>query len=210
MFNLLVFKRYISGTRNLIFLKLMKNKHKQKDNFQAKEMKIDYYKRYVLAYNNAVDLVAEARLLFEHKYFSRAYTLAFTALEEISKSQFAADVFTNFSKEEDFLNFYRNHADKIMRIRWVHYDANSYPHNIIWIGPNRDDVEKIGASKPFLKKRNNSFYVGIENDKIILPKNEISEKDAKEIIHTVDIAFQRICEITECYGHNIGTKGFMK
>lgn len=136
--------------------------------------------------------------------------MAFTSLEEISKSQFAADVFTNFSKEEDFVNFYRNHKEKIERIGWAHYDANSYPHNIIWVGPDRDDVEKIEASKPLFEKRNNSLYVGINGDAIVLPKNEIIENDVKEILHIVETAFQRIWEMIEYWGHNIGTKGFMK
>src|ERR1035441_1349050 len=43
------------------------------------------------AHNNAIDLLAEAEILFERERYSRAYSLAFTALEEISKSQLAAD-----------------------------------------------------------------------------------------------------------------------
>jgi AbiV family abortive infection protein len=172
--------------------------------------KLDYFEIYKKAHKNAIELLKEAKILFEKECYSRAYFLAFTALEEISKSQFAADVYTSFSKEEDFLSFYRNHKDKIKRINWAHYDANSYPHNTIWIGPDRDDVEIIEASKPLFKKRNNSLYVGIENTKIILPDEEIKEKDVKEIIHIADVAFERIWEVTEYWGNNIGTKGFMK
>jgi AbiV family abortive infection protein len=42
---------------------------------------------YRAAHNNDVDLIQEAEVLFEHGRYRRAYALAFTALEEISKSQ---------------------------------------------------------------------------------------------------------------------------
>lgn len=54
---------------------------------------------YRIAHNNAVDLLAEAEILFANKKYARAYFLAFTGLEEIAKSQLAADVFTGFIKE---------------------------------------------------------------------------------------------------------------
>ena len=43
----------------------------------------DYLEIYRAAHNNAADLLREAELLFDNKYFARAYVLAFTALEEI-------------------------------------------------------------------------------------------------------------------------------
>jgi len=42
--------------------------------------------------------------------------LAFTALEEISKSQFAADVYTGFVDEEEIKDFYKDHKSKIRRM----------------------------------------------------------------------------------------------
>jgi len=184
-------------------------KNNFKTNLQTK--KIDYFDLYKKAHQNAIELLKEAEILFEKEHYPRAYFLAFTALEEISKSQFAADVYTGFSKEEDFLNFYTNHKDKLKRIGWAHYDANSYPHNIIWVGPDRDDIEEVSANKPLFEKRNNSLYIGVNNEQIKLPEVEVSKSDVSEIIHIVNTAFERIWEVSGEFGGNqIGTKGFMK
>lgn len=174
--------------------------------------KDNFYKIYLAAHNNAIKLLAESRLLFEHNHFSRAYALAFTALEEISKSQFAADVFTGLCKEADFNKFYKNHKSKIRRATWAHLDANSYPYCVKWIGPDVNDTERIYPQEPDFQKRQNALYVGIDfqNRKIITPNEQISEKDAEEMIHIVEVAFDRIWEVTEWYGNQIGTKGFLK
>ena len=175
------------------------------------QTKFNYLNIYNEAHNNAVGLLKESQILFDNGCYARSYFLAFTALEEISKSQFAADVFTGFSKEDDFLNFYTNHKDKIRRIGWAHEDANSYPHNIIWVGPDRDDVERVKDSEPLFQKRNDALYVGMIDNNIKLPNEEVSETDAQEIIHIANVAFQRIWEVSGEFGGNqIGTKGFMK
>src|SRR5260370_38066404 len=49
---------------------------------------------YHASLDNATDLLAESENLFDTEKYARAYALAFTALEEIYKSQLAADVFT--------------------------------------------------------------------------------------------------------------------
>lgn len=176
------------------------------NNWPKKE---DYLEIYRVAHNNATDLLKEAELLFEHEHFPRAYALAFTALEEISKSQFAADIFTGLRKEDDFRKFYKNHLLKIRRIDWAHSDARSTPK---WVGPDWDDIKYMNPEIPFFEKRNTALFVGIDfkERKIVIPEKEINEKDAEDIIHVVRTAFQKIWEIEEYYGHQIGTKGFMK
>lgn len=174
--------------------------------------KNNYLEIYRIAHNNAANLLKEAGLLLDHKHFARAYALAFTALEEISKSQFAADVFAGLCNGEDFNKFYRDHKEKIGRIAWAHLDANSYPHNMIWVGPDIDDMEKLNPQKPNFQKRMDALYVGVDfkNQKIIKPEEQISESDAKEMIRIVEVALDRIWEVSEYYGEQIGTKGFMK
>lgn len=175
--------------------------------------KNDYLEIYRAAYNNAANLLREAELLFKHKNFARAYALAFTALEEISKSQLAADVFTGLCKEEDFNKFYANHRKKIGRMAWAHLDTNSYPHNMKWVGPDADDVEQINPKEPHFEKRQDALYIGIDfqNQKVIKPEEQISNNDAKEMIRIVEVALERIWEVSGEFGGNqIGTKGFMK
>ena len=175
-------------------------------------LKTEYFDIYISAYNNALDLLSEAKILFDNKCFPRAYFLAFTALEEISKSQIAADVYTGLVTEEEFIQQYREHEAKINRMAWAHEDANSSPHCYRWVGPDRDDVEEIVSRMPKLKRRMNSLYVGLnlKDMKPILPEEKITKEDAKGIIHIVDVALFKIMEMTEYWGHQIGTKGFMK
>ena len=175
--------------------------------------KNDYLEIYRVAHNNAADLLREAELLFDHKYFARAYVLAFTALEEIQKSQFAADVFTGLCAEREFEKFYRDHKRKIERVIWAHADANSYPHNLKWVGPDIDDLERIVSQEPDFGKRLDALYVGVDfkNQKIIKPEEQITDKDAKEMMRLVEVALERIWEVSGEFGGNqIGTKGFMK
>lgn len=177
---------------------------------KLKQAKINYLEIYYQAHNNAIDILSESKILFENKKYARSYFLAFSALEEISKSQHAADVFTGFIKEEDFLKVYKEHKEKISRVEWAHLDANSYPHNQIWLGPEIEDIKKIAPEQPLWDKRQKSLYVDVINKKIVAPKDQISKDDAQGIIHIIEVAIFKILEITEYFGHQIGTKGFIK
>jgi AbiV family abortive infection protein len=69
-------------------------------------LKTHFLELYRAAYNNAVDLLQHAEILSESGKYRRAYALAFTALEEISKSQLTADVFSGFISEKEFDKHY--------------------------------------------------------------------------------------------------------
>ncbi len=173
--------------------------------------KVDFYKIYAKAHNNASDLLSEAEILYEKGKYARAYFLAYTGLEEISKSQMAADVATRFIDEEVFWKHYSKHDSKLNGIQWAYIDANTPPYNKVWVGPDRDDVEGISASEPLWEKRQNSLYVDAMDGAIKSPKDEITEKDAREIMHILSTALYRIWEVSGEFGGNqIGTKGFMK
>ncbi len=175
-------------------------------------MKLEYLKIYNASLNNAKELNREAKILFDNEAYARAYFLSYSALEEISKSQFAADVYTGLEKEETFIKFYTNHKKKMNRMKWAHLDANDSHYNLKWIGPEIDDIKKIDADEPLFKKRSESLYVDIDfvTNNILIPKVELTKKDAEGIMHIVDIALYRIWDMTENWGHQIGTKGFMK
>lgn len=167
-----------------------------------------YWEIYRQSHNNAAALLTEARLLFENGHYARAYFLAYTALEEISKSQHAADVYTGYSNEVDFDRSFAKHNLKIMRVGWAYYEAKDHPTS--WIGPDLDDVEHIVVEEPLWKKRQDSMYVGLLDSKVITPKSSITKKDARGIIHILETALEQIIQMTEYWGHQIGTKGFMK
>jgi AbiV family abortive infection protein len=190
---------------------------------------------YRAAHNNAVDLIQEAEVLFEHGRYCRAYALAFTALEEISKSQLAAGVHTGLIDRNTFQKVYRDHRQKIGRMAWATEDAKRYLG-----GP---DGEYPGAAAPTFPSRNDSMndsmYVNLRNDKVISSSDVIGHDGAESIIHTVmpsrcsinlsgsilrsnPTSFRKMrlknpergtpanLEATEFWGHQIGTKGFMK
>ncbi|MGA7640077.1 MAG: AbiV family abortive infection protein [Candidatus Acidiferrales bacterium] len=157
---------------------------------------------YHCAHNNAVELLEEAEILFAKGAFPRAYALAFTALEEIAKSQLAADVFTGHITEDEFHDHYRDHKKKIGRMAWATEDARRYLD-----GPEGDYVD---VEVPTFSNRMDAMYVSINNGNVKTPADVIDSKAAQGIIHTVKVAFERIFEMTEFWGHQIGTKGFMK
>ena len=155
---------------------------------------------YVVAHNNAVDLLSEAELLFEKKRNARAYSLAFTALEELAKSQLAADVATGFIEEEEFQKVFRRHEKKIERMAWATEDAERYLSA---------DGYFVDLEKPKFTARNDALYVNLKDGAVVVPKEMITREDAEGIIHTVNVAIHRILETEEMSGR-IGTKGFMK
>jgi AbiV family abortive infection protein len=172
----------------------MANAQKTRDEFLA---------LYRLAHNNASDLLRDAEILLEKERYPRAYALAFTALEEIAKSQLAADVFTGLIEEEEFLKYYLKHEKKIGRMAWATEDAKRYLDLL-------DGGEDLEIEKPTFGRRNDGMYVSLTNGKVVSPSDVISRDDARGIIHTVEVALRRIHEVTEFWGHQIGTKGFMK
>ncbi len=174
-------------------------------------------KTYLEIYNasnrNASNLLRAGQALSGKQKYSQAYVMGFSALEEISKGQCAADVFTGLKTEEDFQKFYKSHQEKIAHAEWAHVDANNYPHNLKWIGPDMEDFERMTPDKPLLSKRHKALYVDVDfvTGVISKPDEVISEMDAQNILHIVEVALERIWEITgEFGGMQIGTKGFMK
>jgi len=143
------------------------------------------------AHNNAIDLLAEAEILFEKGRYSRAYSLAFTALEEISKSQLAADVFTGYITEDEFQGVFLKHEKKIKRMAWATNDAEDYLSS---------DGTIVEVQKPKFTVRNDALYVNLKDDKVYSPSDVIGREQAQGIMHTVELAFQRIFEVTELWG----------
>lgn len=165
-----------------------------------------YLSIYKAAHNNAENLLLDAKRLYGLGSYTRAYFFAFTALEEISKSQSAADVFTGLIEEDEFWKRFADHDKKIDGVVWATLDADESPFNIF-----SDTEEMIEVKEPKVKKRMESLYISVENRvKVSKPEDNIIESDAKEMIHAVEVALHQIFLMTEYYGHQIGTKGFMK
>ena len=168
----------------------------------AQPLRNEFLALYNASLKNATELLAEAEILFEREKFARAYVLAFTALEEISKSQLAADVFTGLITDEEFNECFRDHRKKIERMAWATEDAKHY---LAMPEEHYIEVQEITFAS-----RQSALFVGFKNEKIVSPSAVIGREAARSIIHTAQGAIQRIIEMVEFWGHQIGTKGFMK
>lgn len=168
----------------------------------AEPLRNEFLALYNASLKNASQLLAEAEVLFEKEKYARAYALAFTALEEISKSQLAADVFTGLISRDEFNECFRDHRKKIERMAWATEDAKHYLA--------MPEEEYIEVQEATFASRQSALFVGFQNEKVVSPSDVIGREEARSIIHTAQTAIQRIIEVTEFGGHQIGTKGFMK
>jgi len=164
----------------------------------------NFWSIYAAAHNNASQLLSDAEMLLEHGRWASAYFLAFTALEEISKSQLAADVWTEYIEEEEFWDVYTSHRHKVGRMAWASKEARRYL-----------DVETeqyIDVEEPQVKRRMSALYVECNRNRteVESPSELITDEMAKSLVHIVRSAFHSIFVVTEYWGHQIGTKGFMK
>jgi len=162
-----------------------------------------YLEMYLNALNEANKLLKEAELLFRNTSYERAYFLGFQALEEISKSQLAADVYTGLITENEFNKDYRDHKRKISRVKWIQIDGNTYPFF-------RGDGIKISDFD--FRKKLRAMYVDLDlkNETVSTPGQSITKDDAASIIKAGFVGLYRIYQVTEENGEQIGTKGFMK
>jgi hypothetical protein len=68
----------------------------------------------------------------------------------------------------------------------------------------------VAVEKPTFKARNDAMYVELKDGAIHAPSEQIGGDEAAGITHPVNVAIQRIIEIMEIMGEQIGKKGFMK
>jgi len=151
----------------------------------------DTYRR---AHDNAVALLGEAGLLREHGMFARAFALACTALEEIGKSQVAADVYTGFLPHEPFEKAIRDHQFK-----------SAYTTRSVLLLSLQPVLNDPKTAEQLFRRRNDALYVS--------PDNEVQdadfEHDATTMIRYCDEWLETIAR-TEAISERIGTRGFMK
>ncbi len=154
----------------------------------------EYQQLYRAAQSNATDLLAEARILFEKGRYARAFFLAFTSLEEIAKSQFAADVCTGFITEKEFLESSRRHPNKTGRMVWATEEARRYLD--------------MDSQHPDINSCANALYASLKGKTIHNPSDAMTKEDAQGIIRTVEVALDSITT-NDFMGYAIGSKGFI-
>ena len=170
-----------------------------------------YLAIYKASLKNGTAFLKEAKILFDNECYARSYFLAYSRLEEISKSQMAADVYTGYKDESFFKELYRNHKKKVERVKWAHLDSLDFSVNGYMI-KEITGLDFQNIEEPTFEKRQMSMYIDVDlkTNKIYNPLVEFSEKEAFGVIHILETAISRIYEMVEDWGHQIGTKGFMK
>lgn len=150
---------------------------------------------YQWAHDNAVELIEDAGLLARNGRHARALALACTALEEIGKSQYAADVHTAFIPAGGFEGNIRKHNLK-----------TGYAARVVQSGeflePLLRDEE---TAKKIFRRRNDALYAWTDNK----VKNDEFERDALTMIAYCMAWLERIRSQEEI-AERIGTKAFLK
>lgn len=166
---------------------------------QDHELKMEYIDLYKACLKESYDLISEAQLLFDNKFYPRAYFLAFSALEEIAKSQLAADVFTGLKCEEAYHIIQNNHQKKVDRVEWIRV-------NLITIN---EDLSRLTSTFDCGKKFR-VMYPELIDGVVVRPEDNVTPEEVENLIKAGLLGLQEIYNVTICDGNQIGTKGFMK
>jgi len=144
---------------------------------------------------NAFALLDDANVLASQGRFARAFALASTALEEIGKSQYAADVCTGFLPPDGFDKNIRDHRLK-----------SAYASRYVELGSLVQPLLKDkGVARELFARRNDALYVSAVNE----IDNSAFENDATTMIDYCGTWLERIrCQ--EEIAERIGTKAFLK
>lgn len=148
---------------------------------------------------NAEELIEEAKILYDHAKYARAYFLAYTANEEISKGQIIADFIMGVCSEKEFLDCFKRHDLKC-----------NYTNLVVEIENPFTLKYSVDSTMEFFKQRNNSMYVGSEDYvNISSPKDYIKKEEADQIIQFSIDRLQNILTMEEFNGR-IGSKAHFK
>jgi AbiV family abortive infection protein len=151
---------------------------------------------YAACLGNARQLVDEAELLLEHNHVPRAYALAFTAYEEVGKSQIVADYLNDDASEREFEEAFWKHPIKAAYVeRWFDGRAISYDRATV----QEDYQARLAA-----------LYVNCAADNSpTTPVTAITRDRARDMIDAVIEALGYI-EHAEWLNGRVGTMGLFK
>ena len=137
-------------------------------------------------FDNAEKLYDEAKLLNENGMHARAYLLAYFSCEELGKLPIIVGALGNLvqGKEVNWKKvnkrFY-SHKEKVI--------SENHHHYVFGIEPdveNNSDVkwlnEQNEKSHSKVNYKNKSTYVDVVNGEVMLPSEQITEQDAKQMI----------------------------
>lgn len=164
------------------------------DIFKDKESKA-VLEKYAHSHSNAVDLLFEARLLYQNERYARAVALGISAWEELGKSQMAADYYTAVIPEPVYKKAFSDHRAK-----------TSYLHRTAVAKSNG----KMGV---VYDKQSGEVLERIRQDALYVSNSSTPDKYTKE---DAEFIMQRVYEHLHLIHHaeelndRIGSKGIFK
>lgn len=137
-------------------------------------------------FDNAEKLHNEAKLLHEHKMFSRAYLLAHFCFEELGKIPIIVGAIGKLIKGESvdwkkFKKRFYSHTEKIASQNhhyytfWLDIDLLRAT-DLKWLNNAQEKVAKS------FELKNLATYVDVVGKKFLVPQGQISETASKELI----------------------------
>lgn len=138
--------------------------------------------------NNARDLAADARLLFEHERFARCYALAALAGEELGKIAICLDWLfgDSTSSLKETRRAWQSHDDKLSslvayRAAFIDDPAGIRPESL------RDEAREVAGRKL------DALYVDVR-DGVIKTPAQVAAADAKQLLGQVEDAVSHAVE----------------
>jgi len=131
---------------------------------------------------NADELLEEAQILLSKGKAPRAYMLAFTALEELGKSELVAEYFNDMVPDAEFEEAFRDHK---LKLRYLQR-AVSVPEKT---GGSWASAYESELPEPDPQRRMDALYVHYKDRFVpVMPRQKISAKDAADLIEEVRTA----------------------
>ena len=144
-------------------------------------------------FDNAESLYKEAKLLFENDMYARSYLLAYFACEELGKIPMIVGaigqiILGNDVNWKKLRKRFRNHNLKVKSEVFHHYvfgiDSDPIENkDFKWLEKEKEE------SHLKIDKKNESTYVDVVEGKIKLPSEQVTLKDASDLI---EIAFNSL------------------
>ncbi len=152
---------------------------------------------------NASNLLEESALLLAKKHHARAYFLAYTAMEELGKSQVVADYFNEMVATKEFEAAFRDHKFKAAYVkRYVEIPDNITDDWFIEYDRN--------AAAGYAQARHSALYVEcLPDNSPRMPEDSITHEAAERLLSTAKNYFSEIMRMAYV-SERIGTKAFTK
>ena len=172
-----------------------KKEGRKLDIFKEPKVAKKVYEMYVACWNNAVDLLNEAKLLYQNGRYARSVALGISAWEELGKSQIAADYYSGVVSDLIYNEAFRNHGAKTSYL--VRTGVAGLGNFTVATQP------EIG--KRLEKIRQNALYVSETNE----PK-EVFKKEHAEFVHERVKEHLEYIRFAEEFNGRIGSKALFK